>query len=212
MFMRGIEVEEVAADENVFGIWCFEDRDAARTQHAQHFVEQGDQRIDRNVLDDVKARDRADTGVGEAAQVTDDVVVDDVESSFATLRDRHSVPFHTTRCDTGFIQDFEPLATAGTEIDHIRIRHCLYVRQIDPETLFDLFACATEPILERGVELVELETFGGGAMETGIQQSDLNTDFFNLVLDQFSLSGNPLFNSRFYLLRFRRMFRELSFE
>src|SRR4026208_1013495 len=102
MLVGGIEIEEVAADQNVFRIGCFEDRYTTRTQHAQHFVKQRYEGLYGHVFDDVKTGYRVSAGIGGAAQTREHAVFDDYESSFAAASDRTRVFVDAERTNLSF--------------------------------------------------------------------------------------------------------------
>src|SRR5205814_2452297 len=87
MTVRRVEIEVVAAYDDVIGIRCFEDRDTTRTKHPQHFIQQHRQRIEREMLDDMKSGDGPGTLVRHVLQILKQILFGDVEVTRPTLFD-----------------------------------------------------------------------------------------------------------------------------
>src|SRR5215216_3606891 len=137
MTVSWIEIEVVAADNDVFGIRCFEDDDASGTKHAQHFIQQSHQRIEREVLDDMKSGNGAGALIGDALEVDKQILRSDVEAARAALFDLETIIIDAARLDPIVGEQLKPLPAPATKIDHRRM--FFHVGQILPKAFLDLF-------------------------------------------------------------------------
>src|SRR5262245_48323083 len=102
MAVRRVEIKVVAADDDVIRVRCFENHDAAGTKHTHDVVQQRYQRIEREMLDDVKSGDGAGAGIAEALQIREHILLDNVETECLTLFNLETVVIDSSRLDSVF--------------------------------------------------------------------------------------------------------------
>src|ERR1035437_1714859 len=78
--MGWIVVESRGSHPHVFRIRRLQNEHAARQQHTQSFVEKIDERLEWQMLDDVKCRDGAAASIAKRSQVGDKVCDPRIES------------------------------------------------------------------------------------------------------------------------------------
>src|SRR5688572_13745830 len=121
MPVRRIEIEVVAAYDEVFGIRSFEDHDATRTKHAHHFVQQGHEGVERKVFDNVESGDRTRACIGNVVQEHEQILIADVETTCAALHGLKTVAIDTASVESVVRKQLQPLTTPAARIDHRRI-------------------------------------------------------------------------------------------
>lgn len=95
--MGGIQAEALGRHQDVLGSRRSR---AARPQHTYRLVEELDQRLERQVLDDVKGRHHVLGGVRQAAEHGHGIAFHDVEPALAALLDQRTVALHAARHHT----------------------------------------------------------------------------------------------------------------
>ena len=79
MFVCRIEIEVTTSDEEVFRVGCFENEDSTWFECAANFVEKPHERLDRQMLDEVKRRDGVESVFRERVQMNQRFSFADVE-------------------------------------------------------------------------------------------------------------------------------------
>jgi hypothetical protein len=149
MTMGRVHVEVIAANQNVFRVRRLENDEAFRPQYPQRLIQQRNQRVECNMLDDVKAGDRADATIIQTSEMNKKIFFRDVQASVTTLRNLNSICIYAMCFNPRCTQNLQPLAAPAAKIDDCRL--FFDVRQVNFEAFLDLVAITTKSIFERCV-------------------------------------------------------------
>src|SRR5438128_1016234 len=116
--MRRIEIEVATADKHVLRIWCFKDDGATRLQHAHGLIQKLNERIDRQMLDEVKASDGAKTCIVKTREVIDQILFRDLQAALDALPYENAIGIHADAAKFLFFQELEPLAASAADVEN----------------------------------------------------------------------------------------------
>ena len=157
--MRRIEIESFRCDQQVGRIGRFKNEHAACAKDAQGFVQKLDHRFERQMLDDMKARDGGAALRSKSRECFQAVGQLHVEAAFPALFDRNAVQIESAPRDARFLEKFKPFPAAAADIDDRRLicgrGGSIEPRKIDALALLDLRARAPITILERNVQRIK---------------------------------------------------------
>src|SRR5712691_4515274 len=116
--MRRIEIEVTTAYQDILRIWCLKDDGATRLQHAHGLIQKLNERIDRQMFDDVKASDGAKTCIVKTGEVTDQIFFHDLQAALDALPHENAIGIHADAAKFLFFQELEPLAASAADVEN----------------------------------------------------------------------------------------------
>ena len=150
--VRQVGVEPVAQREHRPRVDRLEHHRRAGAQHAVGGRDQPDQRLRREVLDDLRGEDPVDRLGFEGLQPEHRIGLDDVEVLAAAQGEHPDVGVDPDGLEAGLLEQLEHLPAAAADVDDAAVLQGIpEQRQVRPLQLLELAGRAAEPVLEGGV-------------------------------------------------------------